>query len=48
MIQDLVVFSDSYRQLPPTKVPLGCTTRENKLFFTQEVDGIMGLGPGNC
>jgi hypothetical protein len=47
MIEDQVSFADSFQVIPPAKVPLGCTTRENKLFFTQEVDGIMGLSPGN-
>lgn len=47
MIEDQVSFGDSFREIKPAKVPLGCTTRENKLFYTQEVDGIMGLSPGN-
>jgi hypothetical protein len=27
-------------------MPIGCTRTENKLFYDQAVDGIMGLGPG--
>ncbi len=47
MIEDDVIFGDTFRPLPSRKVPLGCTIKENKLFYTQEVDGILGLGPGD-
>jgi hypothetical protein len=48
MIQDNITFSDAFRKVPSAKVPIGCTTYENKLFYTQEVDGIMGMGPADC
>ncbi len=46
MVSDIVVLGDNVKQTP-ANIPFGCTTRENKLFFTQEADGIMGIGPGS-
>jgi hypothetical protein len=46
MVEDIILFGDSFHTFKPTSMPFGCTRVENKLFFDQEVDGIMGLGPG--
>jgi hypothetical protein len=44
-IEDDVVVSDPYQSNSTSiRMPFGCTTKENKLFFTQKADGIMGLG----
>ena len=42
-INEIVRFGNNYKKQPPHKVPIGCTTNENHLFFTQDANGIMGL-----
>jgi hypothetical protein len=46
MVEDMILFGDTFHTFTPTLLPFGCTRVENKLFYDQEVDGIMGLGPG--
>jgi hypothetical protein len=48
LIEDSIVFGDTFQTFKSVKIPIGCTTSENKLFYDQDVDGIMGLGPGPC
>jgi hypothetical protein len=42
---DLVEIGDSFQKNPPVRARLGCHTNENKLFYTQRANGIMGLAP---
>lgn len=43
LIEDKVLFGDTFHKFSPLRVPFGCTTSENKLFYDQEADGILGL-----
>ena len=42
-INEIVRFGENYKDQIGTFVPIGCTTEENHLFFTQDANGIMGL-----
>jgi hypothetical protein len=42
---DMVELGDSFQKNPPVRARLGCHTNENKLFYTQKANGIMGLAP---
>lgn len=42
---DSVRLGDAFSGNPPVRASLGCHTNENKLFFTQRANGIMGLAP---
>jgi len=44
---DLVELGDSFQKNPPVHARLGCHTNENKLFYTQRANGIMGLAPSS-
>ena len=46
-INEIVRFGKDYKQQKGTKVPIGCTTNENNLFYTQDANGIMGLSNGD-
>lgn len=43
--EDEVELGDSFSKNPPVRVMLGCHTNENKLFYSQRANGIMGLAP---
>ena len=42
-INEIVRFGNDYKNQTGHKIPIGCTTDENHLFFTQDANGIMGL-----
>jgi len=42
---DFVELGDSLQKNPPVRAQLGCHTNENKLFYSQRANGIMGLAP---
>ena len=42
-INELIRFGEDYDIKNGANAPIGCTTSENHLFFTQIADGIMGL-----
>ena len=42
-INEIVRFGENYKDQNGTFVPIGCTTDENHLFYTQDANGIMGL-----
>jgi hypothetical protein len=42
---DFVELGDAFQKNPPVRARLGCHTNENKLFYTQRANGIMGLAP---
>ena len=42
-INEIVRFGENYKEQNGTFVPIGCTTDENHLFYTQDANGIMGL-----
>jgi len=42
-----VELGDSFQKNPPVHARLGCHTNENKLFYTQRANGIMGLAPSS-
>ena len=42
-INEIVRFGLDYKNQTGHKIPIGCTTSENHLFFTQDANGIMGL-----
>jgi len=42
---DKVRLGDSFEDNKPVYANLGCHTNENKLFYTQRANGIMGLAP---
>jgi hypothetical protein len=47
MIEDEIIFEENINLIKPgTRVPFGCTIKENHLFYSQIADGIIGLGPG--
>ena len=43
-INELIRFGEDFNSMDGHYAPIGCTTSENHLFFTQKADGIMGLG----
>lgn len=43
--QDEVRLGDMLQENPPVNATLGCHVDERKLFFTQRVNGIMGMAP---
>ena len=42
-INELIRFGEDYNLKIGSYSPIGCTTSETHLFFTQKADGIMGL-----
>ena len=42
-INEKVRFGENYQKQNGTFIPIGCTTNENHLFYTQDANGIMGL-----
>ena len=42
-INEIVRFGHNYKEQKATFIPIGCTTDENHLFYTQDANGIMGL-----
>ena len=42
-INEIVRFGNDYKNQTGHQIPIGCTTDENHLFFTQDANGIMGL-----
>ena len=42
-INDTIRVGDDYQNEKGHHLPIGCTVKENNLFFTQLADGIMGL-----
>ena len=46
-MEETILFGDTFHNFKPVSLPIGCTRTENKLFYDQDVDGIMGLGPGS-
>ena len=42
-INETVRFGEDYKNQKGHYIPIGCTTRENHLFYTQDANGIMGL-----
>jgi len=42
---DLVRLGEGPEENPPVRARLGCHRRENRLFYEQRADGIMGLAP---
>jgi hypothetical protein len=42
-INEIVRFGHNYKEQNATFIPIGCTTDENHLFYTQDANGIMGL-----
>ena len=42
-INELIRFGEDYKLRNGSFAPIGCTTSEDHLFFTQKADGIMGL-----
>ena len=42
-IYETIRFGNDYKNKTGYKIPIGCTTDENHLFFTQDANGIMGL-----
>jgi len=43
--RDIVQLGDAMQENPPVNATLGCHTDERKLFYTQRVNGIMGMAP---
>jgi len=43
--KDMVQLGDSFTRNPPVQARMGCHRAENKLFYTQRANGIMGLAP---
>lgn len=43
--EDAVELGDSLQKNPPVRARLGCHINENRLFYTQRANGIMGLAP---
>eukprot|EP00435_Cladocopium_sp_Y103_P052513 s107_g16.t1 len=43
--KDQVRIGDSFQNNTPVEVKMGCHDSENKLFYTQQANGIMGLAP---
>lgn len=44
---DLVELGNSPTENPPVRARMGCHSNENKLFYTQKANGIMGLAPSD-
>ena len=42
-INEIVRFGEEYKNQTGYNIPIGCTTDENHLFYTQDANGIMGL-----
>jgi len=43
--RDMVRLGDSIQRNPPVSMSLGCHQDENRLFYTQKANGIMGIRP---
>lgn len=43
--QDMVRLGDSIQRNPPVRTQMGCHQDENRLFYTQKANGIMGIRP---
>ncbi|CAE7027005.1 nep2 [Symbiodinium natans] len=43
--EDYVKLGDVFQENPAVKARMGCHNSENKLFYTQQANGIMGLAP---
>merc|ERR1712079_216393 len=44
--KDYVRLGDSIQHNPPVMTKMGCHHSENKLFYTQKANGILGVAPG--
>jgi len=45
MVEDSLYFGDDYHEgLDDFMFSFGCVSSETKLFYSQEADGILGLG----
>lgn len=42
---DLVRLGDAIQRNPPVNAKMGCHSDENRLFYTQQANGIMGIRP---
>ena len=48
VVEDQVLFGDNYKENNDKfKFVFGCIYRETNLFYTQNADGILGMGKGN-
>lgn len=47
MFEDMVSLGDTLQHNPPVRGKMGCHQNENKLFYTQQANGILGLGPSS-
>jgi len=45
LFEDYVKLGDAFQENPPVRARMGCHEYENKLFYTQRANGIMGLAP---
>jgi hypothetical protein len=45
--EDEVRIGDNFSQNPPVRSKMGCHTSENKLFYDQRANGILGIGPSS-
>jgi len=45
--KDYVFLGDAIQHNPPVMTRIGCHQNEDNLFYTQEANGILGVGPGH-